>query len=239
MNRFAVVSLTALLTGLSWHAYATPMTLTITAEDLTTSTSFTQTYTDSATPNEINIPAGSVGAINFTGEQAISTVGPPTNVLLTSALTITNSSADPYAVSATLSGLNFAGPAAGVALTASGSWLNTAGSIMTLNWYNDPTDAGLMGAAQRVGTFTSSAAVGSTSSYSYTPGESALATPDTGPFSMAETWNYTLAAGGELVSRGQTETETTAVPEPSSAPLLASGMVLLMLGAVTQRQRRF
>jgi hypothetical protein len=96
-----------------------------------------------------------------------------------------------------------------------------------------------MGAAQRVGTFTSSAAVGSTSGYSYTPGESALATPDTGPFSMAETWNYTLAAGGELVSRGQTETETTAVPEPSSAPLLASGMVLLMLGAVTQRQRRF
>lgn len=54
---------------------------------------------------------------------------------------------------------------------------------------------------------------------------------------MTEAWTYTLAAGGELISRGQTETKTnvsTPVPEPNDLTLLWFG--LLALGAIA-RQR--
>ncbi|HEY0185771.1 MAG TPA: PEP-CTERM sorting domain-containing protein [Rhodopila sp.] len=203
------------------NANATPMTLTISVEDLVTHQVFTTPFTDAATPNLIDVGTASTGPITFTGETATSAISPPINTLITSALTITNTNhTDPVMVTATLAGRNFVGPDNFVSLTGSGTWFGTPNSVMTLAFYDDPTNNGLATLAQRVGFFVSPPALDPTSSYSYSPGTVPLAIPDTGPFSMTETWTYTLAPDGRLVSRGQTETKSEVVPEPSTLLLL-------------------
>jgi hypothetical protein len=225
----AAVCLTAASLASADRAWATPLTLTLSAEDLTTSQVFTSVFTDAGTPNSINVGAGSTGAIVFTGETAVSTVAPPLNTLITNALTVTNTSSDPYRMTASLAGLNFNGPDQYIALTGSGTWFGSAGSVMNLAFYDDPTDAGLTTPAQLVGSFTSDPALGPTSSYSYSPGTTSLSVPNPDLFSMTETWTYTLAPGGELVSRGQTE--TTEVPEPALNTVFGCGLIGLVLTA--------
>ena len=43
---------------------------------------------------------------------------------------------------------------------------------------------------------------------------------------MTETWTYTLLPGASLISRGQTEADGE-LPEPSSLPLLVTGLAIL------------
>lgn len=239
-------------------ANATPMQLTLTATDLVTNTVFSETFTDSGTPNVINVGAGTSGAIAFTGEVATSTIGPPLNTLITDALTVRNTSAtDAYSLVAAVSGMNFVGPVNAVALTGSGTWFGTPGSVMSLSFFDDPTNT-LGGACSNppavpggapapsclplttpgnlVGSFTSPAAEDPTSSYSFSPGITMLAIPDTGPFSMTEMWSYTLAPGGDLVSRGQTETKINFTPEPASLLILGAG--LAGIGLIQYRRKR-
>jgi hypothetical protein len=205
------------------HAYATPLTLVLSAEDLTTLVVVTSTFTDTTIPNSIIVGSGATGAVSFTGENAVATVAPPLNKLITNALTVTNTSAtDPYLLTASLTGMNFNGPAEYISLTGSGAWFETAGSVMTLAFYEDPTNAGLRTPAQLVGSFVSSPALDPTSSFAYSPGTVGLAAPGSGAFSMTETWTYTLAPGGELVSRGLTE--TTEIPEPAPMAVLTVGL---------------
>lgn len=227
------------------NADATPMQLTLTATDITVpGTPFVAIFTDSGTPNVISVGAGNTGPIFFTGEFASATVGSPLNILNTSATSVSNTSTtDTFLLTAALSGMNFAGPDNQVSLTASGTWEDTAGSIMNLSWYNDPSN--VLGAdcvnslpaclplttpGNLVGSFTSPAALGLTSSYSFSPGTTALANPDTGPFSMTEFWTYTLLPGGSLISRGQTELKSFAdVTEPSSLFVFGAGMMVFGL----------
>jgi hypothetical protein len=232
----------------SGSAKATPMQLTLTAYDKTTNTYYTNVFTDSSTPNQITVTSGTQGAINFSGEFSQSIMSGSANDLTTSATTISNvSSTDTYILTAAVSGQNFNGPGNMVAATASGTWLGNDGSTISLNWYNDPTNtlgaqcttatpacAPLTHPGNLVDSFTSAAASGSTSSYDFNPAIAPLATPDTGLYSMTETWTYTLLPNSELTSRGQTETETFATPEP--APLLVIGIGMVGLGLV-RRQR--
>jgi len=246
------VAAIALALASAGSANATPMRLTLTATNLTTSAVFASTFTDVSlgTPNVIAIGAGNTGPIFFTGEFASSTVGPPLNILNTSATSISNTSTtDTFLLVAALSGMNFVGPDNQISLTASGTWEGTAGSTFTSQWYNDPTNT--LGAdcvnplpnclplttpGNLVGSFTSDPAIGLTSSYAYSPPTGPLAIPDTGLFSMTEFWTYTLAPGGSLVSRGQTELKSFAsIPEPST--LLVFGTGLVGFGLMRRRRR--
>jgi len=231
-------------------ANASPMQLILTATDITNPAVYSTTFSDvifgadtvtaESFANTIIIPAGIQGDIHFSGELATSTIGPPLNSLLTGALSVANlSTTDTYRLTAALSGMNFAGPVNFVALTGSGTWQSTAGSVMSLSFYDDPTN--VLGAStptdapgNLVGSFTSAPADTVTSSYSYSPGSSLLGVTDTGPFSMTETWNYTLAPGGALVSRGQTESKALQAPEPAS--MLVFGVGLTALGLVNRRK---
>ncbi|HEX3993592.1 MAG TPA: hypothetical protein VHX39_20670 [Acetobacteraceae bacterium] len=212
------------------QAWAGPLFLTITITDgLGTSQ---QQFNDGGT-GIISLPATTIEGVSITGEFAQQIVD-GTNVLISSATTITNNSGSVATTSAVVSGGGYVGPNSVVSLSGSGTWLHTAGSTITQTWYNDPTN--VIGAnptntpGNLVGTFTDTA-VGLTSSFAFSPPDTLLAVPDMGLFSMTEAWNYTLAVGGSLTSRGQDE--VTTVPEPFSLAVLGFG--LIALGAVRSR----
>jgi hypothetical protein len=194
------------------------------------------------TPNQILLPNFTSLGVTVTSEIGNATIGGLINILTTSSTNIMNNSGSTATIIAVLSGQNFTGPGNFAALSGSGTWVNTPGSVLTQSWYNDPTNT--LGATtptdhpgNLLGTFTDTA-VGSTSSFSTPAGFGGpLAVPDTGPFSMTLVWTYTLANGGELVSRGQTElVSATPIAEPGSLALLGSGV--LALGMVAGQRRR-
>jgi len=193
-----------------------------------------QTFNETS-PNQILLPVETfAGGVVVSGEIATAVPGTQ-NTLSSSALSIQNNLGVVATVSAVLSGMNFVGPSNFVAFSSSGTWLNTPGSVMSQTWYDDP-DNGLGGhfvgdtPGNIVGTFVSGASAGTTDSFAYSPGELVLGIPDTGAFSMTEAWNYTLAAGGTLQSRGQTEVKLPAeVPEPAGFLLIGSGLFALGL----------
>lgn len=232
MSRTKLILLAgAAVLGLPTISTATPMRLALSVNG-SGPTIFTDT-----TPDLIAFTT-TIGGVTFTTEVASSVVG-PINTLASSSVLVKNTNAAPATIDMLVSGMNFQGPSNFVALSASGTWLLSTGSVMDATWYNDPTN--VLGASAigdhpgvQVGAFSSTPSAPITDSYAYSPGATVFSPADPGDFSMTEVWHYTLAAGGSLVSRGQTEIKTD-VPEPTS--LMVMGMGLTALGLVRRRRQ--
>jgi hypothetical protein len=150
---------------------------------------------------------------------------PGSDILNTSSLSLINTTASSVSVTVLVSDTDFTGPVGSFATAGAGTWQNAIGSAITLNWFDDPTNAqgaGFVGntPGNLIDSF-SNAATLIVDSFSHN-GSGAIS--DSGPFSMTEEATFTLTAFGQLVNRGQTEIKN-AVPEPSTWAMMLFGFV--------------
>ncbi len=165
-----------------------------------------------------------------------SSIGTPSNpspfdVLNTSSLNIINHNGDSVHIQASVSDTDFAGPVDSFSVSTSGTFQFSLGSSIENAFFNDPENRqGARRSDDTPGTLLdafSFTPMGLVDSYSHTQNG---VTVDNASFSMTQFFDMTLAAGGELVSRGGTEVKSFAeVPEPFST-LGMLGMALLLFG---------
>jgi hypothetical protein len=194
--------------------------------------------------NSIRLDPTTVGSVFLEGTAAAATFGPSFNILDSSSLRVSNTGAATTATVA-ISATDYDPPSFVAFVSGAGTWQNAQGSTISMEWYNDPTNAqGAEDPADRPGTllatFTDTAAP-------VVPVES-FATGTLGPFavndpvaySMTLAFDLSLAAGtvgtpSELINRGQNVIKQVAVPEPAMLALFGAA---LSAGAVRLRRRR-
>jgi hypothetical protein len=172
-----------------------------------------------------------IGGLLVSGSVHTSTKGPPTNILNSSSLDVTNTTGATIFAQVRVGDTNYTPPATTAAFSGSGTWESAVGSDIRLRWWNDPNNVqggeafndnpGIL-----LGDFTDIATLPSADAFA-TAG--AVAVNDPGPFSMTVGFDFNLVAGGSLISRGQTLLKPVgAVPEPGA--LLLVGCALGLLG---------
>jgi len=162
------------------------------------------------------------GSIQFsTGTPA----NPGQDLISTSSLSVINTSGASRVITVAVSDTNFSAPVSGFHLTGSGTWVNAAGSDITLNWFDDP--ANTQGAKTAfdtpgtlLGTFFSA---GTDPLHSFSTDQLGPVS-DSNPFSMTIWAQANLTAGAILLDRGQGEVKVaSAVPEPATWAMMVLG----------------
>lgn len=216
---------------------------------------FTQIVTPGFT-NFSGIVLGPLGASHIASDPNISPINTSPGALLSSILDqLTNTVGGTAGVvnriaTVAVSASNFTNPAPFLlALNASGSFLNAAGSSFSASWYENPTNqlATVTGSGSTVtfnpngsiqvdGTFNTAATVNTLSSFQTSnPG---TASPSSAtPFGMTLLFTIRLTPGAILQTRFQSELALGAtVPEPTTVAAAVSG--LPVLGLLWARRRR-
>jgi PEP-CTERM motif len=176
------------------------------------------------------------------------------DILNSSSLAVINTNPTAVSITVSLGDMNFVGPANRFAFSGSGTFQNATGGTITDTWWDDPANAQPAGTStDRPGNLLGTGSHTSTTlpldSFAFNQAPTALAAPDTGPFSMTLGFDITLPAGNaaciagnlaacpQLISRGQTVSKSlvVAVPEPTSLLIIGAG--LLGMGLVHRWKR--
>ena len=156
--------------------------------------------------NSVRIGPNNLAGVVFEGSVQSATLGPTNRVLSSSFLTIRNVTGAPVSATIAVGAIGFAGGINGAVTSGSGTFANAGGATTTLTWCHDPTNS--QGAKNpddcigTVDTFEFSVPAGvPVESFAHTGGPFAVTA--SALFSMTMKVEFTLPAGGQLVSRGQ------------------------------------
>jgi len=176
----------------------------------------------------IQVANSSLNGVAVNGSIQLST-GTPANpgqdLISTSSLSVINNAGASRVFTVAVSDTDFSAPVSSFNLTGSGTWVNAAGSDITLNWFDDP--ANTQGAqtafdtpGTSLGTFFSA---GTDPLHSFATDQSGPVS-DINPFSMTIWAQANLTDGAILLNRGQGEVKlASAVPEPATWAMMVLG----------------
>lgn len=158
----------------------------------------------------------------------------PLNILNSSSLNVINNTGGTRHIQAAVGDVDFAAPVDRASTSASGTVQTGAGSSFTYTFFNDAVNSqGADDATDAPGapidTFSFLATDPLADAFSHSSG--VLAISDLAPFSMTQTFDAMLIAGGQLVGNSQTEIKSPPeVSEPSTLAILGIALIGLWLG---------
>src|SRR4249920_1694343 len=81
-----------------------------------------------------------IGGVAFNGSEQLQFIAGTQNILTTSSTSVTNNTGAAASYQVAIGGTGFAGPVAAYSAAGSGTWLNGAGSTLTMTFYADVAD---------------------------------------------------------------------------------------------------
>jgi hypothetical protein len=191
----------------------------------------------------LSLASGTFGGVQLNGSVQSSVGTPanpnPLNILNSSSLNIINTTGATVHIQAAAGDTSFTAPVDQATASASGTVQQGVGSSFTYTFFNDAVNSqGADNATDAPGapidTFSFTAAL-LADAFSHASG--ALSISDLAPFSMTQTFDAMLVAGGQLVGNSQTEIKSNSVSEPGTLAMLGTGLIGLWFANRVYRRR--